>query len=58
MSLETSKIFGLIGALFMVISPISGSSNNGLGLIGLVLLLVSFHGLADYYKDRSIFKNV
>lgn len=58
MSLETSKVLGLIGALFMVISPIGGSSSTVLGLVGLVLLLVAFNDLADYYKDRSIFKNV
>jgi uncharacterized membrane protein len=58
MSFETSKIFGLIGAIFMVISPLGGSSGNVLGLAGLVLLLIAFNDLADYYKDRSIFKNV
>lgn len=57
MSLETSKVFGLMGAIFMVISPLGGSANSVLGLVGLVLLLVAFHDLADYYKDRSIFKN-
>lgn len=58
MSLETSKVLGEIGALFMVLSPFGGSSNNVLGLVGLVLLLVAFNDLADYYKDRGIFKNV
>jgi uncharacterized membrane protein len=57
-SFETGKILGLIGALFMVISPFGGSANAALGLIGLVLLLLAFHELADYYKDRSIFRNV
>ena len=28
MSLETSKLLGEIGALFMVVSPIGGSSNS------------------------------
>lgn len=55
MSLETSKLLGEIGALFIVVSPIAGSFNTVLGLIGIVLLLVVFNDLADYYKDRSIF---
>jgi uncharacterized membrane protein len=58
MSLETSKLLGEIGALFIVVSPIAGSFNTVLGLIGFVLLLVVFNDLADYYKDRSIFTNV
>jgi uncharacterized membrane protein len=58
MSLETSKLLGEIGALFMVISPFAGQSGTALGLVGLVLLLVAFNDLADYYKDRSIFKNM
>jgi uncharacterized membrane protein len=55
---ETAKILGLIGALFMVVSVFGSSAGNALGLVGLVLLLFSFHELADYYGDRSIFKNV
>jgi uncharacterized membrane protein len=58
MEFETAKVLGLIGALFMVVSPFGGSSGNALGLAGLVLLLFAFHELADYYKNRSIFKNV
>lgn len=58
MSFETSKVMGEIGALFLVISPFAGSINTALGLVGLVLLLVAFNGLADYYGDRGIFKNV
>ncbi len=57
MSLEMSKVLGLIGALFMVFSPFGGSSGNVLGLVGLVLLLIAFYYLAEYYKDQSIFKN-
>jgi uncharacterized membrane protein len=58
MTFEAAKILGLIGALFLVVSPFGGSSGNALGLAGLVLLLLAFHELADHYRDRSIFKNV
>lgn len=58
MSLETSKVLGLIGALFMVMSPFGGAASTVLSLVGLVLLLIAFHDLADYYQDRRIFTNV
>jgi uncharacterized membrane protein len=58
MSLETTKLLGEVGALLMVLSPIGGSSNTALMILGLVLLLVAFKGLADHYLDQSIFKNV
>jgi uncharacterized membrane protein len=57
MSLEMSKVLGLIGAIFMVVSPLSSSSNGALGFIGLVLLLIAFKDLAEYYRDGSIYKN-
>ena len=58
MPFETSRVLGLLGALFMVASPFGGSSNYALGFVGLILLLIAFHDLADHYGDRSIFKNV
>lgn len=58
MSFETSKLLGEIGALFMVVSPFGGSVGTALGLVGLVLLLVAFNDLADYYMDRSIFNHL
>ncbi len=58
MALENSKVMGSIGALLMVIGPFAGAYSAILGLIGFVLLIVAFNGLADYYKERSIFKNV
>ncbi len=58
MSFENDRLMGQIGALLVVVSPFAGSFNSVLAIVGLVLLLVAFNGLAEYYKDRSIFKNV
>jgi uncharacterized membrane protein len=41
----------------MIISPITGAYSAVPGFIGFVLLIVAFNGLADHYKDRSIFNN-
>jgi uncharacterized membrane protein len=58
MTLESSKTLGEIGALLMVIGPLAGGYTGVIGLVGLILVLVAFNGLADYYKDRRIFTNV
>ncbi len=55
MTLENSKVLGEIGALLMIIGPFTGTYSAIPGLIGFVLLIVAFNGLADHYKDRSIF---
>jgi uncharacterized membrane protein len=57
MTFENSKILGAIGALLMVVGPLAGAYSAVLGLVGFVLLIVAFNGLADYYKERSIFNN-
>jgi uncharacterized membrane protein len=52
---------GGIGALLMLVSPLSGFAVGGfgglLGLIGLILVLVAMKGLADHYNDGGIFNN-
>jgi uncharacterized membrane protein len=42
----------------MLIGPLLGPLTGILGLVGLILVLVAFHGLADYYDDSRIFNNV
>lgn len=49
---------GIIGSLLLIISPIANGWGIILVLIGTVLLLVAFNGLANHYQDRSIFHNV
>jgi uncharacterized membrane protein len=58
MTLESSKTLGGIGAILMVIGPLASVYTGVIGLVGLILVLVAFNGLADYYKERRIFNNV
>ncbi len=58
MTLESSKTYGEIGAILMVIGPLVGFITGAIGLVGLIMVLVAFHELADHYEDQSIFKNV
>lgn len=58
MTVESSKTYGEIGAILMAIGPLVGFFTGAIGLVGLILVLVAFHDLADYYKDQSIFTNV
>ena len=58
MTLESSRTLGGIGAILMVIGPLADACTGIIELVGLVLVLVAFNGLADYYKERSIFSNV
>jgi uncharacterized membrane protein len=58
MTLESSKMLGGIGALLMAIGPWQAPYTSIVGLVGLILVLVAFNDLADYYKDRHIFNNV
>jgi uncharacterized membrane protein len=57
MTLESSKTLGGIGAILMVIGPLAGAYTGIIGLVGLILVLVAFNGLANYYKERRIFNN-
>jgi uncharacterized membrane protein len=54
MTVESSATFGEIGAILMFIGPLSPV----ISVVGLILLLVAFHGLAGDYKDSHIFSNV
>ena len=60
-TLESSKTMGGIGALLMLISPLSGFAVGGfgglLGLVGIILVLIAMSGLAGYYKESGIFNN-
>lgn len=55
---ENDRIIGIIGTLLLIISPIVSGWGIILVIIGTILLLVSFNGLAKHYQDRNIFHNV
>jgi uncharacterized membrane protein len=59
MTLESSKTLGSVGAILLFIGMIPfGEPYLGVvALIGLVLVLVAFYGLADYYKENEMFNN-
>jgi uncharacterized membrane protein len=56
MDMNTSRLLGIIGALFMVIGflPTIGGI---LMLIGLIFVIIALKGYGDFYKDSSIFNN-
>jgi uncharacterized membrane protein len=51
MSLESNRTLGGVGALLIAI----GSFFPFLSLVGIILVLVAMRGLADYYKDESMY---
>lgn len=61
LTFESSKTLGGIGALLIFVAAIASFlvSYGGLilGAVGLILVLISLHGLADYYHDHGIFSN-
>ena len=57
-SFENSKILGMIGTLLMIIGGFAGRYSAIPSLVGLALLMLAIHGLADIYHDRSIFNNM
>lgn len=57
-SFENNRILGVIGTLLMIIGGLAGRFSAILFLVGLALLILAFHGLADLYQDRSIFNNM
>lgn len=61
MNFETTKTLGGIGALLLFVAAIASFfiaySGLILGAVGLILVLVALHSLADYYHDHSIFSN-
>ena len=56
MDMKTSRLLGIIGALFLVIGflPTIGGI---LMLIGLIFVIIALKGYGDFYKDSSIFNN-
>ena len=58
MNLETSKNLGGVGAILMFIGVLPLFAYSGIiSLVGLILLLIAFKGLADYYSEAGIFNN-
>jgi uncharacterized membrane protein len=61
MTIESSKTLGGIGAILLVLAPLSGWWAGGfsgiLGLAGLILVLVGLNGLANVYRERRILNN-
>ena len=60
MTLESSKILGGIGAILLFIGVITFFVQPFLailGLIGIILVLVALHDLANNYKEGGIFNN-
>ncbi|XHH09487.1 MAG: DUF996 domain-containing protein [Candidatus Bathyarchaeia archaeon] len=58
MNFETSKILGGIGALLLFLGILPYIGYFGIvEIIGLILVMVSLYGLADFYRERGIFTN-
>jgi uncharacterized membrane protein len=59
-TLDSSRNLGGIGATLLVISAVAFFAQPLLlvmGLIGAILLLVALHGLAQFYREKSIFNS-
>jgi hypothetical protein len=56
MEIQTSRLLGIIGALFMVIG-ILPSVGWLLMILGIVFVLIALNGYGDAYKDGSIIHN-
>ena len=60
MAIETTKNLGGVGAILLFIGVIPWTWPYGgwlLALVGLILAMISFKGLADYYKEAGVFNN-
>ena len=58
MTLESSKTLGGVGAILILAGTLLTSFTYGvITLVGVILVFIALNGLADYYKDRSIFIN-
>ena len=58
MTLESSKILGGIGAILMFIGVLPTINYLGIiEIIGLILVLVGLRSLANYYRERGIFRH-
>jgi uncharacterized membrane protein len=56
MDMSSSRLLGIIGALFMIIGFLP-SVGWLLMLIGIIFVLIAIKGYGDAYKDESIFHN-
>jgi uncharacterized membrane protein len=59
MTIETSKNLGGVGAILMFIGVLPWIAPYGwlIALVGLILAMTGFKGLADYYQDAGVFNN-
>ncbi len=58
MTIETSKNLGGVGAIIMFIGLIPWVPYGWiLALVGLILSLIGFKGLADHYRETGVFNN-
>lgn len=60
LTLESSKTLGGVGAILLLIGTfpyVSSFSFGVLALIGVIMILIALHGLANVYMDSGIFTN-
>jgi uncharacterized membrane protein len=61
MTIESSKTLGGIGAILLIIFPLTGWWASGfsgiIGLAGGILVLIALNGLANEYRERRVFNN-
>lgn len=53
-SIESSKTMALIGAILLIISPVT---YGVVGIIGVILLLMGIKGFSSYYQDPEMYTN-
>jgi uncharacterized membrane protein len=56
MDIQTSRLLGVLGAIFMVLIIIP-QIGGLLMLLGIIFLLIALKGYADTYKESAIFEN-
>ncbi len=60
MTLDSSKNLGGIGAILLLVAFVAFFASpliSLIGVVGIIMILIAMHGLADYYKERGIFRN-
>jgi uncharacterized membrane protein len=60
MTLESSKNLGGIGAILLIVASLAFFVQplfSFIGIVGIILILIALHGLAEVYQDRGIFNN-
>jgi uncharacterized membrane protein len=62
MNFQTSKNLAGAGAILLFISPFAFVGTffaiGGVALLGIILLLIGAHSLAEYYREAGIFNNM